>query len=389
MGTTEGNAPELLVRAVADLGKFVDVPIALNAADMRPLTSMPHAGPVDGSRLAMLLGRPVTDDVKRRLVGDSGIFTGTAPQRIAPFPGLELGRVHLPVRDPSGQLVGHLWAIDRDDSVAESDWVRLQRAAAASLPGVLRDIRVTTTTRGLTVDQLISQHRSFRVLAVDFRIAPIMDPGGLVGFSVLDRVWERVREAIPQLNWCVTRDSEGREVLAVGGASGALHRSVLEPAVIEVIARVNDDTRAIGRAATFVSPPLFSPVEVLDHVDAIHSVAAAALGSTDVLFGDAVPAYELLVELGRIAPNQRLKVPHALRTLLTTDRGLTIARTAKTFLDTGGNAGRTATELGVHRGTLYYRIARIEEQTGFDLERGDHRVALHLGLTAAQIEGLL
>jgi hypothetical protein len=338
----------------------------------------------------MLLGRPVTDDVRRRLAGDSGIFTGTAPQRIAPFPGLELGRVHLPVRDTNGELVGHLWAIDGAGAVPESDWLRLQHAAGAALPAVLADVGAAGRTRGAPLDRLVASHRSFRVFAIDIRTASIVDPEGLVGFSPLDRVLQQLRTRPHGLHWSVMRDSAGREVLVAGGAPEALGRAGIEQVVVDAVQAVNVDAHAIGRVTVFASPALFTSHEVFDHLEAVHSIAGAtAAEDVDVVFADDLPSYELLVELGRIAPIRRLEVPRALRTLLETDRGLTIARTAKAFLDAGGNAGRTATELGVHRGTLYYRIARIEEQTGFDLERGDHRVALHLGLTAAQIEGLI
>lgn len=390
MGPYTDSWGERISRAVSDLGELVEIPIAVNAPDMRPLAAMPHAGPLDASRLAMLLGKPVEDAVRRRLTSDAGIFSGTAPQRIAAFPGLELGRVHLPVRTDGGDLVAHLWAIDGDGAVPEADWLRLQRAAEAALPAVLHDEEAGPSAYGLELEHLLTKHRTYRILAVDILAPPVFDPGGSIGFSPLGRVLQQLRDQRSRVDWSVTRDPEGVELLVAGGPADALDRQVMGSVLEDAVSHVNGNTRAIGRVKLFVSPPLLTPHEVHDHLQSARSVATATTGDTvDVVFADDLPSYELLVEVGRITPIGRLEVPRALRVLLETDRGLTVARTAKAFLDSGGNAGRTATSLGVHRGTLYYRLASIEEQTGFDLERGDHRVALHLGLTAALLAGAL
>ena len=61
--------------------------------------------------------------------------------------------------------------------------------------------------------------------------------------------------------------------------------------------------------------------------------------------------------------------------------------TLETFLDNAGDVQRTASELFVHRTTLYYRLQRIEELTGADLADGNARLALHLGLKLARLNG--
>ncbi|UUS33104.1 helix-turn-helix domain-containing protein [Streptomyces changanensis] len=59
-----------------------------------------------------------------------------------------------------------------------------------------------------------------------------------------------------------------------------------------------------------------------------------------------------------------------------------LARTAETFLDCAGQAGRTAAALGIHRQTLYYRLSRVEQLTGLDLDSGEDRLLLHMVLKA-------
>ncbi|WP_309032628.1 PucR family transcriptional regulator, partial [Streptomyces alfalfae] len=62
-----------------------------------------------------------------------------------------------------------------------------------------------------------------------------------------------------------------------------------------------------------------------------------------------------------------------------------LARTAEVFLDHAGQAGRTATALGIHRQTLYYRLSRVEQLTGLDLDAGEDRLLLHMALKAARL----
>ncbi|MFB8776163.1 PucR family transcriptional regulator, partial [Streptomyces broussonetiae] len=62
-----------------------------------------------------------------------------------------------------------------------------------------------------------------------------------------------------------------------------------------------------------------------------------------------------------------------------------LARTAETYLDCAGQATRTAAELGIHRQTLYYRLSRVEQLTGLDLDDGEDRLLLHMALKGARL----
>jgi hypothetical protein len=62
-----------------------------------------------------------------------------------------------------------------------------------------------------------------------------------------------------------------------------------------------------------------------------------------------------------------------------------LARTAEVYLDCAGQAGRTAAALGIHRQTLYYRLSRVEQLTGLDLDDGEDRLLLHMALKASRL----
>ncbi|WP_053677803.1 PucR family transcriptional regulator [Streptomyces sp. XY66] len=62
-----------------------------------------------------------------------------------------------------------------------------------------------------------------------------------------------------------------------------------------------------------------------------------------------------------------------------------LARTAEVFLDCAGQAGRAAAALGIHRQTLYYRLGRVEQLTGLDLDAGEDRLLLHMAIKASRL----
>ncbi|MFG2467532.1 PucR family transcriptional regulator [Streptomyces canus] len=107
--------------------------------------------------------------------------------------------------------------------------------------------------------------------------------------------------------------------------------------------------------------------------------------------GLAEPGFGPVAEWSRIGPYRLLtalppETAHdpVVRPLLSpTHREL--ARTAEVYLDCAGQAGRTAAELGIHRQTLYYRLSRVEQLTGLDLDDGEDRLLLHMALKGARL----
>ncbi|WP_046248977.1 PucR family transcriptional regulator, partial [Streptomyces sp. MBT28] len=92
-----------------------------------------------------------------------------------------------------------------------------------------------------------------------------------------------------------------------------------------------------------------------------------------------IGAFRLLTEL----PEESAHDP-AVRALLSPAHR-ELARTAEVYLDCAGQAGRTAAELGIHRQTLYYRLSRVEQLTGLDLDDGEDRLLLHMALKRARL----
>ncbi len=62
-----------------------------------------------------------------------------------------------------------------------------------------------------------------------------------------------------------------------------------------------------------------------------------------------------------------------------------LIRTLSGFFEANGNLARAATDLNVHRNTLVYRLERISELTGLNLEDPDNRLILHLALKIQRV----
>ncbi|MBW5484821.1 helix-turn-helix domain-containing protein, partial [Streptomyces bambusae] len=116
------------------------------------------------------------------------------------------------------------------------------------------------------------------------------------------------------------------------------------------------------------------------------AVAAARAAAAQPRLGPVAPwsgigAYRMLAALASVAPPDP-----ATRTLLNPAHP-ELARTAEVFLDCAGQAGRAAAALGIHRQTLYYRLSRVEQLTGLDLDEGEDRLLLHMALKSARLYG--
>ncbi len=66
-------------------------------------------------------------------------------------------------------------------------------------------------------------------------------------------------------------------------------------------------------------------------------------------------------------------------------RGGELMRTLLAFFDANGNLAKAAADLEVHRNTLVYRLERISELTGLDLDDPDNRLVLHLALKVQRV----
>ncbi len=66
-----------------------------------------------------------------------------------------------------------------------------------------------------------------------------------------------------------------------------------------------------------------------------------------------------------------------------------LIRTLSGFFEANGNLAEASKMLDVHRNTLVYRLGRISELTGLDLEKADNRLILHLALKVQRVLAII
>jgi PucR family transcriptional regulator, purine catabolism regulatory protein len=121
--------------------------------------------------------------------------------------------------------------------------------------------------------------------------------------------------------------------------------------------------------------------------DAISIAAELGEREATTFYGD-LKLYQLLLNLKeKSLQSLRRFYDESLRPLVDHDERKQgdLVRTLNGFFETNGNLAKAAVDLDVHRNTLVYRLERISELTGLDLNDADNRLILHLALKIQRV----
>ncbi|WP_159773329.1 PucR family transcriptional regulator [Streptomyces sp. HM190] len=340
---------------------------------------------LDPVRTRSILTRRSTTAVREWFEG-FGITRATAPVRIPPTPeaGVLRGRVCLPVRH-RGVVLGYVWLLDgdpgptdaqlsaamavasrigallADEAQAGADLTRELRAVLTAGPGWERDMAVADLRAALgprgdgvhTVVCVAPWPSADPDDAPSFRTVP--------GATALCTVpWGAAGQSLALLVRLRSPDVAAPALTAAG--------RLLERAGARAAAGVAGARTGLGELGT-----------AWREASAAARAARAEPRLGPVAEWRSIGPYRLLTSLPPGAPQDP-----AVRALLSPAHR-ELARTAETFLDCAGQAGRTAAELGIHRQTLYYRLSRVEQLTGLDLDDGEDRLLLHMALKGARL----
>ncbi|MFF2330277.1 MULTISPECIES: PucR family transcriptional regulator [unclassified Streptomyces] len=336
---------------------------------------------MDPVRTRSILTRRSTPAVRAWFEG-FGITRATGPIRIpaAPEAGVFRDRICLPVRH-RGVVLGYVWLLDADPGPTDEQ-LKAAMEVAARIGGLLFDEARAGTDLSREFGAVLTAGRGWQR---DMAVASLHE--------ALGRDAEGLHTVVCVTPW--TGDppsartvSAAAALASVPGAVGtqslaALVRlrsaDVLDPA----LGAADRLRSAAGRGATAgVAEPCRG---LTDLAEAWHEASAAArAAAAESRFGpvaqwSAIGPYRLLTGLPRKAA-----ADPAVRALLTPSH-TDLARTAEVFLDCAGQASRTAAALGIHRQTLYYRLSRVQQLTGLDLNDGEDRLLLHMALKDARL----
>jgi len=399
---------EIADTAAQELGR----PVEIDDRQFRVLAYTEHPDPVDEVRLASILKQELPRAVLQ-WIDSQHVRTAVRPLRLPPNPRLRMqARVCAPIRC-HGHLLGYLWLIDRDEDLDVPALERLHRIAEAAGMAMYRDLLLYDWSRGrerefvrdiLSDDAEVRSHAATQlidhdVFAADGQVAVLVAPLPahldstarqrlrVAADAALDRLRRRMT---PRHAAHLLRPDHVLLVAALGEPAVRTHgiswlaarmredlAAALEP--LGVDARVAVGTPASGLADAHVS-----------YTRALHASRVGAL--VPRRFGDVVSwtdlgIYRVIAELplGQLGP----EVVHpGLRTLIDAPGKHFLLHTLETYLDLAGDAQATAARLFLHRATLYHRLHRIEQLVGVDLADGEDRLALHLGLRIARMQGL-
>ncbi len=144
-----------------------------------------------------------------------------------------------------------------------------------------------------------------------------------------------------------------------------------------------------------VAAGISRPVDALSSLREAYREAKDALSIANELgemeettfYGD-LKLYQLLLALKeRNLDYMRRFYDESLRPLVDHDdrKHGDLIRTLTGFFEANGNLAKAAIDLDVHRNTLVYRLERISELTGLDLNDADNRLILHLALKIQRV----
>ncbi|MFF3673199.1 PucR family transcriptional regulator [Streptomyces sp. NPDC002120] len=432
---------------VDEISALLGAPATLENRDFRLIAFGAHDSDddlaMDPVRTRSILTRQSTAAVRSWFEG-FGIARATGPVRIpaAPDAGVFRGRICLPVRF-RGIVQGYVWLLDQEPGAPGPDPAALAAAMeVAQRIGVLlaeeakagadlsREFQaVLTAGRGWQQDMAVAALRAALgpggdglhaavCVAPWSGEAPASVPGaaavclvprrggsgsgdeagasGDLALAVLLRL--RSTDALTPALTAVARllpravepartaGAAGAGAAASAGGTGAAARAGGTGKAAGSTAAAKAKASPTAAPARRMTAGVADPVRGLAELPAAweQAVAAARAAVAQPRLGpvaqwSAIGPYRMLATLAADPVDDP-----AARALLTPAHR-ELARTAEVFLDCAGQAGRAAAALGIHRQTLYYRLARVEQLTGLDLDEGEDRLLLHMALKAARL----
>jgi PucR-like helix-turn-helix protein/GAF domain-containing protein len=374
-----------------DLGRSV----IIDDAGLRPLAITPQTGRLDRSRVEAILQRGTSARLRRKLTAH-GVFSAREPVSIPGDPQqATLARLCLPLR-ADDQLLGFLWLINEPALTTEQ--TRRAQATAAQAAHLLAQRAIQATGQFAVLSDLADGLLHLREQVRQESAAMLAGQAALAG--------------PPPYALAVIRPAAGRSASAQapGWAAGNLRRAagnlrlraapgalvLTSPGQGELVAVTTvgalAELRRVVRALP--GPPLAvgtcgGAAALTDvHASLGNAQYAADVAARVPRFGRAADwaglgAYAAFQHLYR-DPSAPERICPGVGALLD-DRAGTYRQTIRCYLDCGAQAQQAATQLHIHRTTLYWRLARVAELIPLDLRRGDDRLKLHLALTLADL----
>lgn len=389
--------------AVANaVAALIDAPVTIEDPQSRVIAYSARQDEADDARMVTILGRQVPDEFMRAFQ-TGGLFRRLYSQGTPIYlddiaPGV-LPRLAVAVR-AGDELLGSVWAALRekpaqariDDFARAASFVAIHLLRHRIASDMQRGLQTELTSSVLGGGPLAADAASrlglagdaFRVVAVGLREGDAVD-----NELALARIWDTlslhlsvihrrsvsgVVEGVVYAVIPVSGDADGSRRVVRQAADGFLARipSALRRGVIVAIGGHGRGLREIPTSRRDADRVL----RVLRRVD---SGDGTAPPPADI---EEMHMQVLLDRLADVAADEPVTPLGPLRLLIERDarQNTHLVDTLRAYLDAFGDVAVAARRLEVHQNTLRYRIDRLRQVPGVDLEDAEQRLALQLQL---------
>ena len=350
---------------------------------------------LDEPRRQTILGRGVPAEWLRWLE-DGGVFRQLWDTddvvETPPIPDIGLHR-RLAVRVRAGKhVLGAIWVAegttplveDADEALTEAArFVALHLLAHQSKADVEREVRGSLLRQvldGSGSAELLAERLGIRAddscSVVAFRISELERPDAL---AVHDSVVSLIALHSEAFRWQAATIWIGDTVYTLLPTDSAPSRVLtLAKDLVERIDSVLGVTAVAGVGSTVTR--LDRAVESRREADQVLRALSLRGGSAATI--EQVSAQRVLLVLSDLLAEHPELASDKVRALMTSDeeQGTVYVETLRGYLDAFGSIPKAAENLDVHPNTLRYRLRRALELADLDLEDGDERVVVELGL---------
>ena len=389
------------------VGALLDAPVTIEDRNSRLLAFSGRQDEADESRIETVLGRQVPERYTRRLEelgAFQRLYASDRPVYITPadldMPAVTLGRAAMAVR-AGDELLGSIWAVLPEQVTPEREQTFVDAAKLVALHllrtragadvdrRLVADLVATALEGGLGTVEALTRlglaDRPIVILAMGLSLAS----DEREALSMARRETDRQR-ATDALAVHLSALHPGAVVAAVGGVSyGILPVPEAGEPAEERVARMAGEFLArttaqwdgfigIGRAARDVS----QLAQARKDADRALRVLRSGGGSRRVARVSDVYVESLLLQLSDLAAAEGSQPSGPIARLHAYDRAHRshLTATLAAWLDSAGDAGAAAASVHVHVNTFRYRLRRISEVGGIDLDDADSRFAAMLQL---------
>jgi purine catabolism regulator len=326
-------------------------------------------------------------------------------QQVFPLDGnseQQLGRLISPI--VSGDRArGYVSVVGLADELDLLDTLTVEHGAAACALEMAKAKAISEAKKGLRGDFLEGLLAGNLPEEEISRLTSRLDHDTTRPHAILTLAWAgddtapSLRRLETSLNWVLTSHNRPVLVHLYGGNHICVFQGLADNdsedmgSALELLRRLREQIEAEFPNARLITG-MSGPAATIEEWPTVYRQAAQAmrlaarLNLDHVVDYNSLGIYQLLTKLENI-PAVQAFCDEVIGPLANYDQKhrSSLVQTLEAYFDHHANISQTAESLFIHRNTLLYRLERIQELTGQNLNKADMRLAMHLSLKFWQL----